>query len=96
MASGAASSTLKVVTIATLCLMILLSSSPGLAQQRLCSNCEKDCRSSCSGGTGCGNCGICCTEPKSDGCKSCKDAYYAKCMNYCVNDCYRTRNCTSG
>uniref|UniRef100_A0A0D9XZ31 Kazal-like domain-containing protein n=1 Tax=Leersia perrieri TaxID=77586 RepID=A0A0D9XZ31_9ORYZ len=51
----------------------------------ICSQCEQDCNSSCSGGVG--YCGICNTDPSSPDCASCRQAYYYKCMNSCVPSC---------
>ncbi|KAL6636652.1 hypothetical protein ACP70R_024224 [Stipagrostis hirtigluma subsp. patula] len=87
MASGVASS-LKVATIATICIMTIMSSSPGLAQ-RLCSSCDSYCNS-CGGGY----CPVCNQDPNSSNCTSCQQTFSSKCKMYCLDNC--RKNCTSG
>uniref|UniRef100_A0A0E0MM46 Kazal-like domain-containing protein n=1 Tax=Oryza punctata TaxID=4537 RepID=A0A0E0MM46_ORYPU len=87
-------SPLKVAVVAAVCvvLLVLSSSQSPAAGQMICSQCDQDCNSSCSGGGG--NCGICNIDPSSSDCASCRQAYYYKCMNYC--GAYCRSNCVNG
>jgi hypothetical protein len=94
MASGAAGSSLKVATFAFVCIMLVLSSSADPMKQIMCHKCDEVC-SSPTELDGCTStfCGTACSDPASSGCLSCKEAYYSKCKNLCVDSCLH--NCVN-
>ncbi|KAG2610995.1 hypothetical protein PVAP13_4KG119200 [Panicum virgatum] len=92
MASGAASSLKAAATIAVACICMVAVLSSSEAAQMLCCKCDQYCSSS-TGGCTSSFCGSACGSATSPGCLSCKQAYFSKCKNLCINYCQG--NCVS-
>uniref|UniRef100_A0A8R7JV59 Uncharacterized protein n=1 Tax=Triticum urartu TaxID=4572 RepID=A0A8R7JV59_TRIUA len=75
----------KVVAMAAVLLLVVLSSSPWEAEAQMrCSRCTQDCNSSCDGSSSNVRCSRTCITPTLE-CANCQ-----RCMNSCLSYCQST------
>ncbi len=75
--------------VVVICAVLLLSSAVERAAAQVpCSKRDHACKKSCKGYGRDSSCSLPCGDPSNKaGCKSCLQAYYSKCLNYCGQAC---------